>query len=309
MTTDSSFRILVGVPTYRRPWSLRALLEQLTTTAANARSMGITVDVVIVDNDPESSAKEVTHSVGKDAAIRYEVENRPGVSHVRNHVLAHFGEEYDALIFVDDDQALEAGWFEGYVRAHRRWPNDILSGYVAYAVPTDADRYARAWYESKRTKNHGSLVASTGTGNVLIPRRAWIRSGVPQFDPLFGQLGGEDSDFFRKFAAHGVSIRQLQDVRVTEAVAPTRAERDWVRQRIVRQGEIWATIYSREGHRGRSLVQGVGRIVAGSVKWVASRLRAEPAQPSNEAWVLTGYGYLKGALGRRSAAYGGDHSV
>lgn len=309
MTTDQTFRILVGVPTYRRPSSLRMLLEQLVTEAANSDSVGVTLDVVIVDNDPSGSAEGVAQDFVAHARVVYELEDRPGVSHVRNRILAHFGAEYDALIFVDDDQALEKGWLEGYVRAHRQWPGDVLSGYVAYALPQETDHYARAWYESKRTKEHGSRVLSTGTGNVLIPRRAWIRSGAPSFDPLFGQLGGEDSAFFRKFTAHGVHIRQLQDVRVTEIVPPGRAERGWVRQRIVRQGEIWATIYGQEGHRGRALVQGAGRIAVGSARWAMSRVRAEPAQPSNEGWLLTGYGYLKGAVGRRSTAYGEEHYV
>src|SRR4051812_1082997 len=73
----------LAVLTYNRPQDIAALLPLLVDQARRAAVQGRAVDVVVVDNDPEASARSTVESMRDlhpEVPLVYEHEPRPGIS-------------------------------------------------------------------------------------------------------------------------------------------------------------------------------------------------------------------------------------
>jgi glycosyltransferase involved in cell wall biosynthesis len=112
-------RYLIAVASYLRPTGLQRLLDSLEAAAS---STNLDLDVVVVDNDANESARSV--AVDHPLGPMYVVESEPGISAARNRALDHFGDRYRAIIFVDDDEWVPPGW---------------LTALTTYAAQTQAD--------------------------------------------------------------------------------------------------------------------------------------------------------------------------
>ena len=108
--------LTVAIPTYRRPGAvaraLRAVLAEAGACRGDGAGPGGPVEVLVIDNDPDGSAREAVAgaaggaldaAAGPGAAVRYVVEPSPGVSAVRNRALDETADRA-LLVFIDDDE-------------------------------------------------------------------------------------------------------------------------------------------------------------------------------------------------------------
>lgn len=298
--TRRDMRLLIGIPTYNRVGLLINLLLQIGQQVGSRQ-----VDLLIVDNDPGGSAEIPCRQLVRQHGWTYMREERRGVSHVRNCILNAFTESFDALIMIDDDQQIGAGWLDSYITGLRRWPNEILAGNVSYIFPESCpEEYVANWYSAKEIGVEGIQLSSTGTGNVVLPRSLWKAAGYPRFDPRFGLIGGEDTDFFKHITDMGGRIRSLKSAQVNELVCGERTTREWVRKRTVRQGEIRGAMAHFEGDSFQAILGGLARLVVGGLHWMKEAFRGRPMSAQAEGKLLTGFGYIKGSMGIRSRIYG-----
>ncbi|MFL5581625.1 MAG: glycosyltransferase family 2 protein [Gemmatimonadaceae bacterium] len=129
--------VSVVIPTFRRPAELREAIE-----SALAQS-GVTVEVIVVDDSPEGSARDVVGAVG-DARVLYRVNERPsgGVpAEVRNLAWPLARGRY--LHFLDDDDRLLPGASAALVAALERRPGAGVAIGVVRPFGDDPEALAR----------------------------------------------------------------------------------------------------------------------------------------------------------------------
>ena len=106
MTPDVS----VCIATFRRPSGLARLLDSL---AKLKLPEGVTVEIVVVDNDPAASAAPILAGWrATPHVLRAFGEPRANVSHARNRGVAESRGRW--LAFIDDDEVADENWIAGF---------------------------------------------------------------------------------------------------------------------------------------------------------------------------------------------------
>src|SRR4051812_45129054 len=102
-----SMLLSVCICTYKRPEWLAKLLRDLGTQQTYGR---FTFEVVVADNDAEGGAQTVVASLQPQLPIevRYSIEPRRSISHVRNETIRNARGE--AIVFIDDDEFPDTDW-------------------------------------------------------------------------------------------------------------------------------------------------------------------------------------------------------
>ena len=243
-------RLLIGIPTFRRPVLLRRLLGSL---ARQAGLSAIDVDILVADNDFDG--REGVQAVEGLVAdfplpLRAKAIAGIGISHVRNALLdaARQG-GFDYLAMLDDDEWAEPGWLGALMERARRDVADVVAGPVRYAMPADTPQQVREsgifWNPDRSS---GPVPIVTGTGNVLLSCAALERAGWPQFDAGFGLTGGGDHEYFTRLSGMGFRFSWCEEAIAHEDVPAERATAKWVLRRAYRYGNGAARIAVR--HHG-----------------------------------------------------------
>jgi len=289
-------RVIIGVPTFKRPESLHRTLASLAEQDGCDR-----VEVWVIDNDPDGSAASVVEAF-KTLSVRYLVEGRPGVVHVRNRLLEESAGA-DVLVFVDDDETACPGWLAALLEMHDQHPDDALAGPVDYVVDGQpiTDPVAAAVFRRPEHED-GSTLALTGTGNSLLPLHVIRRMPSGHFDDRFSSSGGEDTDFFSRFVQAGGTIRWCSRARVVEHVPRERADRSEALRRAAKGGYVNGLLALENQSRVSVLIGAGARIAAGSF----AALKRHDRNESAAALVRrqAGWGRARAALGQQYAYYG-----
>lgn len=295
---DAPMRAIIAIPTYKRPESLKRTLESIVT-----HSLAPSVEVLIIDNDPKESAATIA-SLDSPLTISYIVEPRPGVAHVRNRALAE-RPDLDAVIFVDDDQAVHPHWLTAFRALHRKYPNDILTGPVAYEFATCSPPGPVSRMVFARDEHcDGARVSTTGTGNCLIPLASLESLNEEYFDDSFGRSGGEDTEFFSRYTRAGGTIRWCAEARVTEFVPLERCSEEAALARVTRNGYINGSVARKQGVSTWSvLLGGLARVVSGAIWFAVLRISGKPVAPSLVR-LHSGHGRTRSAVGAKFFHYG-----
>jgi hypothetical protein len=264
--------------------------------------------VLVVDNDPEASAREPLAGV---AGVEYVHEPVPGISAGRNRAL---DESFDAdlLVFIDDDERPQPHWLTTLLRAKQDLGVDAVVGRVrrVFNGPLDPWIAAGGFFPSPNLPT-GTRVAAAATNNLLLDLRK-VRGFGLRFDPQFGLSGGGDTHFTRAFIARGGSIAWCNEAEVADQVPVERATRKWVLQRAYRGGnsdgrvniELAGTPAARLRARLRSLVRGGARVVGGTVRVAGGRIGRRPALEAGGARTLArGLGMVAAAIGHSFSEY------
>jgi glycosyltransferase involved in cell wall biosynthesis len=120
-------RVSVCVATCGRPIGLANLLGALEVLAVPA---GVTLQVVVVDNDSSESARVVCDEVATRHAysLNYVVEKRRGISFARNAALDAALPSSDFIAFIDDDELPEMDWLAELLRVQEYYRADVVTG-------------------------------------------------------------------------------------------------------------------------------------------------------------------------------------
>ncbi|OGS95813.1 MAG: hypothetical protein A3K04_06845 [Gallionellales bacterium RBG_16_56_9] len=229
----------VCIATFKRPFALRELLESLR----NQDLTGISMRLIVVDNDRQQSARAIVDDfrTGSGLQVVYDVEQQQNISLARNRALRHV--QADHFAFVDDDETVCDAWLHRLVDGLHRYQADIVFGPVISILPADAPAWVQLNFKRAR-HDSGAKLQTGGAGNVLL-KRTVLAGTQPYFNPSFGLTGGEDTDFFYRMYLAGRRLIWCDDAWATEPVAPERLTVAWLRRRAFRSGQNFMKIFVR----------------------------------------------------------------
>lgn len=246
-------KILIGVPSYRRPELLSLLLSSLE---AQQYLDEVSVRVFVADNDPDDhegadlcSTLAHTYCWPLTACIV----DQPGISSVRNAILTEaLVSDVDFVAMIDDDERAEPQWLAQLLEVQEKTGADIVGGPVMFEfeeAPSLSIVQSGAF--SWRIHNAGPIRCLDATGNILISTSALRRANCPAFDTGFGLTGGEDKEFFQRLLAAGLRFAWSDRAVAIETVPVSRANKAWILRRAYRIGNSDARIaWLHEGGKG-----------------------------------------------------------
>ena len=279
------------------------LMSTLDSVARAHIPEGESVEVIVADDSPDGTAARLLADRDVGLALRVLPVAAGNVSHARNACLdAAAG---DWLIFVDDDETVEPDWLEGHLSAVRDFAADAVFGPVFPRYPEGTPAWFVAadplfqdwnWDDDGRSHPHGR------TGNTLIRRSAL---GGLRFDPAFGRSGGEDHDFFLRFAAAGHRMVVTNRAKAYEDIPTMRATPAYALRRAVRGGQIYAETRLRDDGGTAKVAfaaDATVKLVAGVGLWLIFGMFDRPRAFRYGKRAATNWGKLKGVVGSKPMA-------
>jgi succinoglycan biosynthesis protein ExoM len=300
--------VRVAVLTYKRPQDIADALPRLLTQAESVAAGDVVSDIIVVDNDPEGSARgfvEGFASTHPKVAVIYENEVSPGISAARNRALST-AEGVDILVFIDDDERPSERWLALLLETYRSYGSAAVVGPVIseYEVEPDAWVASGRFFDRRRMPT-GTELDVAATNNLLLDL-GQIRAMELTFDAQFGLSGGGDTMFTRTLHARGGKLIWCDEAIVIDIVPASRVTRDWVLRRAFRSGSSWSvtSLKLADSVKDRVLVKlrltgrGSVRVAGGAIRFVAGTVGRSMAQRAKgQRTIARGAGMLSGAWG------------
>lgn len=301
-------RVRIAIPTFHRLDSLRDALDGVNDQIAELSPLLSDVSVMVIDNDPQGSARSATESKG----ALYVVEPHPGIAAVRNRSIVEAANE-DAIIFLDDDEVPCRGWLRTLIERFKESGADGVAGKVLTPFPDDVPEWiAVSGAFVRPVRRDGAEMDEAATNNLMLNLHSVRRSAI-RFDERFGLSGGSDSLFTRSFVRWGAKIVWAERAVVLEQVDPERFTRSWVLQRTFRLGNtscrvniaLARTRFERRKVRAQMIVTGVIRVVVGHARIGWGRATGSLSHVGHgERTASRGRGMVAGTLGHVHSEYG-----
>jgi glycosyltransferase involved in cell wall biosynthesis len=231
--------VAIGIPTFRRPQGLEALLDSLGALNTSHR-----LTVIIADNDAAlhqgiDSAKNVGVR-GYRWPLRLLVVDKRGISHVRNALIDAFLEDCNLhyLAMLDDDEVADPRWLDELLRVLGTCGADVAGSRLDRRLESGAPAWAHtiSYLNSKSRGCSGPVDLVDSTGSIVFTRAILTRAVHPVFDPAFGLTGGEDKEALTRLQRQGARFAWADAAVVTEIIPAARVTENWVLQRSYRIG-------------------------------------------------------------------------
>ena len=209
-------------------------------TLQNQETKGLfDYSIVVVDNDHKESAKETISLVQTISSIPilYDVEPEQNISLARNKALKIANGDF--LACLDDDEFADAEWLFRLYKAAKKYVADGVLGPVLpfYEIPPPG-WVTRGAFFNRKSYNTGKILReekNMRTGNFLISKRL-IQENKDLFNPEFGIIGGEDSDFFKRMVKKNYLFVWCQEAIVHEIIPAARLSRSYLLKRALQRG-------------------------------------------------------------------------
>lgn len=302
-------RLTVAILTFRRPAQLAASLQAVIDAVRDADALAVS-RILIVDNDPDASARGVAPR-GGEVPVDYVHEPRPGIPSARNRALDESSDSR-LLAFIDDDEIPQPGWLTALVTTWRTFDADAVAGRVVSALPPDADPWAVVGgFFSRPSRITGTSLAVAATGNLLLDLDSVRGAGI-RFDEALGLGGGEDSVFTTELTRAGGRIVWCEESVTIDPVTPERATREWVRRRAFAHGNVLQhtrqrlsrTTAQRWRTRAKGFCGGAARMVVGAARMSAGIvLGSLRHRVRGERGILRGAGVFTASVGYHHQEY------
>jgi GT2 family glycosyltransferase len=306
-------RIDICVITYRRPKGLQRLFGGLGRLVLPEPEPD--VRVVVVDNDPDASAREVCQGAEDwlSLPVRYVVEKRRGIPQARNTALAVALDGSDFVVFIDDDAEPDPHWLVELCRIQRSRDAHAVTGPCVPAFEEPPPRWIeRGQFFERPRHTTGLEIDYARTGNVLIATEALARM-EHRFDERMALTGSSDTEFFRRFAGSGNRIVWADGAVVREWVQPTRATLAWILRRGYRVGNaetfIERTIRQPPRRMRRVLAHGLWCCAKGALLAILGLVRGRAGVVGGLRLAAAGAGRLSGLAGHRYEEYRTIHGA
>jgi succinoglycan biosynthesis protein ExoM len=240
--------VTVCVATFRRPAMLARLIAALELLRTDGR---FTYSVVIVDNDRETSAREVAEEARSRCAfpVTYLTESEQNIALARNKGVEHATGTHAA--FIDDDEWPDPDWLILHLRTLSSLGADGSFGPILPHFDSPPPRWlVEGGFCLRRSFETGTVLESTAcrTGNALVSLGLFRPPGH-RFDPRFGRSGGEDGQFFLRMISLGCTFVWCDEAPVHELVPPERWKPSYYIRRQVRIGGATGDLARRRGLR------------------------------------------------------------
>jgi succinoglycan biosynthesis protein ExoM len=226
--------ISVCICTFKRPELLRHLLDSL----GSQQTEGLfTYSVVVADNDPAQSARQVVtlFSSSTRAQVTYCLESEQNIALARNKALQNA--EGDFIAFIDDDEFPPDNWLLNLFKTCAMYGVEGVLGPVKPYFEQDPPAWAKKGrFFERPTFDTGYKVNwdQARTGNVLFKKEILNAVEIPfrsEFD-----TAGEDVDFFRRMMGKGCTFVWCNEAAVHEVVPPSRCTRSYLLRRALLRG-------------------------------------------------------------------------
>jgi succinoglycan biosynthesis protein ExoM len=237
--------VAVCVATYKRPRYLSDLLSSI----AEVEIDGYSAHLIVADNDPDETAREVVESYAArfPIPVTYTVETERGIAFARNRLVRTAHDlEASYVAFVDDDQIVEPTWLQALINAANEWQVEAVVGYWRPRFETGVPNWileSRFWDRPYRRSGYPAV--NFGTNNILIKLNPMLEVPGP-FDVSLQLIGGEDTIFFDQFLKKGNRAFWCEDSLVYERIPVSRANAKWMTQRMYRIGHVNAIRFTRD---------------------------------------------------------------
>ena len=218
-----SERVIIAIPTFRRPKSLARLLEALA-----ALDPGAEISVLVADNDAEGrEGFELCARLAPSYRwpLKAVIAPERGIAQVRNILVAGAlaDAKIDFVAMIDDDEWPDPQWIVQFLKAVRQSGADVLQGSILFGDKSGATPDIR--------RMSGPTVMLQGAGNLFLSRARLARMTPPWFDPAFALTGGEDRDFFLRLSREGARFAWCDEARAYGDVPESRANLGWALKR------------------------------------------------------------------------------
>lgn len=285
--------------TFRRPESLQQLLRALPRCLEALRD-DEEPKVIVVDNDPDGSARPVVDAAAPTLPVLYVREDEPGISAARNRALAEAGDAR-YVAFIDDDERPGDQWLRSLLDMATSSGAPVVTGPVHLETPDSAPPSVKSAIDSMSIDlPDGAVNDWPSTANVLLDLEALPEP--PRFHADFGLSGGSDLLLFQSLRRRGVTASFARRAEVWAPVSKDRATWRWLCRRHFRLGNTQIRV-------DRHLDPGLGCEIANVLKacgWVARATRdlLAGALRLDGSRVLRGVTSAARAAGRLTGAFG-----
>lgn len=226
----------IVITTYRRPAMIGELLAAL-----HPQIQSRAVEIIIVDNCPDSSAKVVVERF-TDPQLRYAHEPRSGVVHARNRGVAEAKGTY--VIFLDDDEVPGGRWLDAWLAqadGHTGASFGRIVPHLLGQCPPELAKQVERNFSRDMHRSTGTDIsefsAYLGTGNAMFHKARCLWQSEP-FDLRFNARGGEDVWLIRGLVKQGCRLLWNHEAIVNELVPEDRMTLDSLQLRRYNQGQL-----------------------------------------------------------------------
>lgn len=256
-------KVCVAVCTRERPKLLRNCLESVCRQDVPD---GITMDIVVVENDSENKSAWVADKVAAEfgQVIHYVLEPELGLPYVRNRCGTFAADNgYDWVLYIDDDEVAHPGWFATLMAAMQQYEADVYYARVIYSYLPETPKWMIPESENKRAT--GTYLKKAEGHNTLVHTRIFREDGFGlRFDGTMRFTGGSDTDFFTRVHDAGGKIVWIAEAIVEELVPANRMTLSWQLSRTFRVATNISKLHEKRAGRFnaslKSLLKGIGRL-------------------------------------------------
>ncbi len=265
-------RVCIGIPTFKRPGSLRFLLralEKLETTAE--------VSIVVADNDPDGAEGQAVAAALAASGYRFpltaHLSTSRGIAPTRNVLVeaALAQGPLDYIAMIDDDSWPEPDWLQRLLDLAGTVDADIVRGEMRpdFEHPPEPWLLETGLFQPLRFPT-GRIDQIHAAGNFLARVKVFHTVSQPWFDSAYALTGGEDDDFFLRAKELGFSFGYCAEALVHETMPRSRCNARWLRERAYMNGASWANIRMRRRPRGWTPALEMAKIAGGLAEGVAT---------------------------------------
>lgn len=223
-------RVVIAIPTCKRPESLARLLGAIAALDTDAE-----ISVLVADND---AGGHQGFDLCERLAVNYRwplravIEPLRGIAPVRNRLVSEaLTSDAQFIAMIDDDEWPVPGWIAWFLKAQKQTGADVLQGSILFVPETAA---SRPMPDIRHPT--GPVDMLEGAGNLLIRRRVVEQMRAPWFDPAFALTGGEDLDFFMRLKRAEYRLGWADEAQAFGEVASQRHALRWRMKRAYSNG-------------------------------------------------------------------------
>ena len=256
-------RVLIAIPTCKRPKSLARLLDAIAALRTSAD-----ISVLVVDNDAEArQGFRLCRHLAPDYRwpLKAVIEPQRGIAAARNRLVSEaLRSEAHFIAMIDDDEWPGPNWIAHFLETQKQTGADILQGSILFVRDRAGSRAVPDICHAT-----GLVDMLQGAGNLLIRRQVLEQTSTPWFDPAFGLTGGEDLDFFVRLKRAGYRFGWANEAVVFGRETALRRGLGWTVRRAYSNGNSDMRVLLK--HR-----QGILPLVRESLKIIGALLLSLP---------------------------------
>ena len=229
----------VCIATFKRPALLRKLIQSLFE---QKKIDDIILEIIIVDNDIERSAKEIVAEFSDTSSITISYYEQPiqNIALTRNMAVDKSSGHYIAII--DDDETADNYWIRNLIDTVVRFNADAVFGYVLPVFPHSTPVWIqqREIYFMPMDKT-GDPAFSYYTTNCMI-KASNVRKFNLRFDPEYGLSGGSDRVFFDLLSEYKFKFVVCREAITYETIPAHRTKLKSICSRQIQKGNNYGRI-------------------------------------------------------------------